>query len=136
MHSTIRIRMIGGRGNDSFFINSRLRTFVYDNIIDTNFLASVSGTKKYFNDDPSINDFRIKHFNYPLTRFPRVMMAYNPDDGFMAGTGFWITRFGFRKDPHASDHELSALAGLQRKALANKISWRIGPGLCQSRCDV
>ena len=95
MHSTIRIRMIGGRGNDSFFVNSRLRTYVYDNVIDTNFLASVSRTKKYFNDDPSINDFQIKHFNYPVTRYPRVVMAYNHDDGFMAGTGFWITTLWF-----------------------------------------
>ncbi len=120
MHSTIRLRMIGGRGNDSFFVNSRLKSSVYDNVIDTNFLASVSRTKKHFNDDPSINDFQIKHFNYQQTRYPRLIMAYNPDDGFMAGTGFWITRYGFRKTPYASDHELGVLAGLSRKAIKMK----------------
>ena len=120
MHSTIRLRMIGGRGNDSFFVNSRLRAYVYDNVIDTNFLASVARTKKYFNSDPTINDFQINHYRYPETRFPRMIFAYNPDDGFLAGAGYGTTRYGFRKSPHASEHELSALAGLQRKALRLK----------------
>jgi hypothetical protein len=99
-----------------------LRTFVYDNVNDSNFLAASSRTKKYFEDDPNINEFQIKHFNYPVTRFPRLIMAYNPDDGFMAGAGFWITRYGFRKTPHASDHEFNALAGLSRKAI--KMNYR------------
>ncbi|HKO81677.1 MAG TPA: metallophosphoesterase [Chitinophagaceae bacterium] len=116
MHSTIRIRMIGGRGNDSFFIKSRLRTFVYDNVNDTNFLASSRGTKKYFKDDPNINEFQLKHFNYPITRYPRVAIGINEDDGFLLGTGFWSTRFGFRKTPYASDHRLTALFALARKA--------------------
>ena len=116
MHSSIRIRMIGGRGNDSFFINSRLRTFVYDNTADTNFIISNRGTKTYFKDDPNINEFNIRHFNYPINRFPRVIVGFNEDDGFLLGTGLWITRFGFRKQPFASEHKLSALFALARKA--------------------
>ncbi len=34
----------------------------------------------------------------------------------MLGTGLWITRFGFRKHPYASDHKLTALFALTRKA--------------------
>ena len=120
MHSTIRLRMIGGRGNDSFFINSRLKTYVYDNIIDTNFLASAYRAKKYFNDDPTINEFEISHYHYPVTRFPRLSMGHNPDDGFILGAGYWITRYGFRKTPHASDHEFSALTSLTNQALKMK----------------
>jgi hypothetical protein len=116
MHSTIRIRMIGGRGKDSFFIKSRLRTYVYDNVNDTNFLAATRGTKKYFKDDPNINEFQIKHFNYPITRYPRIVLGFNEDDGLMVGTGLWLTRFGFRKQPYASDHRLTALFALTRKA--------------------
>ena len=116
MHSTIRIRMIGGRGKDSFFIKGSLRTFIYDNINDTNFLSASSRTKKYFEDDPNINEFQIKHFNYPITRYPRIILGFNADDGLMAGTGIWITRYGFRKQPYASDHRLSALFALTRKA--------------------
>ncbi|MGZ8549016.1 MAG: metallophosphoesterase [Chitinophagaceae bacterium] len=116
MHSTIRIRMIGGRGKDSFFIKSRLRTYVYDNVNDTNFIAAAKGTKKYVKDDPNINEFQIKHFNYPITRYPRIVLGYNEDDGLMVGTGLWLTRFGFRKHPYASDHRLTALFALMRKA--------------------
>ncbi len=92
MHSTIRIRMIGGRGKDSFFIKSRLRTFVYDNVTDTNFLLASRGTKKYFKNDPNINEFQLKHFNYPITRYPRIVLGFNEDDGLMLGTGLWITQ--------------------------------------------
>jgi hypothetical protein len=116
MHSSIRIRMIGGRGKDSFFIKSRLRAYVYDNIIDTNYLAASHGTKKYFNADPNINEFQLKHYHYPITRYPRIVFGFNEDDGFMVGTGIWVTRFGFRKQPYASDHNLSALFALARKA--------------------
>ncbi|MGK2860570.1 MAG: BamA/TamA family outer membrane protein, partial [Chitinophagaceae bacterium] len=116
MTSSIRVRMIGGRGNDSFFIKSRLKTFVYDNVNDSNFLLAASRTKKYFEDDPNINEFQIKHFNYPVTRYPRIIWGYNEDDGFLVGTGLWITRYGFRKQPYASDHKLTALFALARKA--------------------
>jgi hypothetical protein len=86
-----------------FFIKSRLRTYVYDNTFDTNYLAASGRTKKSFNSDPNINEFRIKHFNYPITNFPRIVLGYNLDDGMMLGTGLWIRRFGFRKAPYASD---------------------------------
>jgi hypothetical protein len=116
MHSSIRIRMIGGRGNDSFFVKSRLKTFVYDNVIDTNFLEASGSAKRYFKDDPNINEFQIKHFNYPVARYPRVVLGFNEDDGLMIGTGLWITRYGFRKQPYASDHRLTALFAVMRKA--------------------
>lgn len=116
LNSSIRVRMIGGRGNDSFFIKSRLKTYVYDNINDSNFLLGTSRTKKYFEDDPNINEFQIKHFNYPVTRYPRIVWGFNEDDGLLLGTGLWITRYGFRKQPFASDHQLTALFALARNA--------------------
>lgn len=116
LHSNIRIRMIGGRGNDSFFIKSRLRSFIYDNVIDTNYVESGRDVKTFMKDDPNINEFNIRHFRYPITRYPRIVAGYNEDDGFMLGTGIWITRYGFRKEPFASEHRLTALFALTRKA--------------------
>ncbi|WP_276504761.1 BamA/TamA family outer membrane protein [Terrimonas pollutisoli] len=123
LHSTIRIRMIGGRGNDSFFIKSRLKTFVYDNTIDSNFLSSVRGTKKYINEDPNINEFRIRHFNYPFRRFPRLLLGLNGDDGLLVGTGFWFRNYGFRKTPFASENKLMTLFALTRKAFQVKYNY-------------
>ena len=51
-----------------------------------------------------------------LPGIPRIVLGINEDDGLMLGTGLWITRFGFRKDPYASDHKLSALFAIMRKA--------------------
>lgn len=116
IESRIRVRMIGGRGNDSFFIKSRLRSFIYDNVIDTNHVESGRGTRTFLKDDPNINEFNIRHFNYPVTRYPRLVAGFNEDDGFLIGTGIWITRYGFRKDPFASEHRLTALFAPGRKA--------------------
>lgn len=120
MHSTLRIRMIGGRGNDSFFIKSRLRTFVYDNVNDTNYLVASSRTKKYFKNDPTINEFQIKHFNYPIRRYPHIVMGFNADDGFIAGTGLSFTQYGFRKQPYSTDHQLTALYAVTKNAFRVK----------------
>ena len=117
VHSSIRVRMIGGRGDDSFFIKSRLKTFVYDNLNEKNYLSAPRATKKYFEDDPNINEFQLKHYNYPVRRYPRLFMGYNGDDGLLAGTGFWFTDYGFRKKPYASDNKLVVMFALTRKAL-------------------
>jgi hypothetical protein len=116
LHSSIRIRMIGGRGKDSFLMHSRLRGFIYDNTIDTNYLLAARGTRRFFKNDPNINEFKLRHYNYPITRYPRIIFGINEDDGFLAGTGIWITRFGFRKEPYATDHNLAALFAVSRKA--------------------
>ncbi len=114
--SKIRILMIGGRGDDSFFVKSRLRSTVYDNNVELNYLRSAGRTKQVFSSDPTVNEFQIRNFNYPVRRYPRALAGFNADDGLMLGTGFWITSYRFRKTPFASDHQLYALAALMRRA--------------------
>jgi hypothetical protein len=116
LQSKIRIRLIGGRGNDSFAIKSQIRTFVYDNTNEKNYLQSGGRTKKIFEDDPNINEFSISSYMYPIRRFPRFIAGINGDDGLLLGTGFWFNNFGFRKVPYASAHRLTALAAVARKA--------------------
>lgn len=120
LHSSIRIRMIGGRGNDSFAIKSPVRTFVYDNTNETNHLEGYSHghrkTKKIFEDDPNVNEYSLNTYEYPVRRYPRFLAGYNGDDGLFLGTGFWFTNYGFRKTPYKSNQKLIALAALSRKA--------------------
>jgi hypothetical protein len=116
LHSSIRIRMIGGRGNDSFAIHSRLRSFVYDNTNEKNYLVSAGRTKRLFESDPNINEYSINSYTYPIRRFPRFVAGINGDDGLLLGTGFWFANFGFRKEPYASTHRLTALFAVSRKA--------------------
>jgi hypothetical protein len=117
LHSSILIRMIGGRGNDSFSVWSPVRTFVYDNSTENNYLeANSRKTKKLFENDPNINDYKINNYTYPVRRLPRVSAGINGDDGFLIGTGFWFTNYAFRKEPYASNHRLTALFAVTRKA--------------------
>lgn len=116
LHSPIVIRMIGGRGDDSFAIKSPVRTFVYDNTNEKNYLEGSRRTKRIFEDDPNVNEYRINSFNYPVRRYPRLMAGINGDDGLLLGTGLWFINYGFRKEPYASSHKLMALFALTRKA--------------------
>jgi hypothetical protein len=116
MHSTIRIRMIGGRGNDSFLIKSNLRVHVYDNTNEQNYLQAGRRTDKEFVRDPNINEYNLNGYTYPYRRFPRILAGANGDDGFMLGTGFWFIDYGFRKEPYASSQKLITLFALSRKA--------------------
>ena len=36
-------------------------------------------------------------------------MAFNTEDKFLVGIGFSARRFGFRKEPYASNHKFSSL---------------------------
>lgn len=116
LRSTIRIRMIGGRGNDSFAIKSPIRTFVYDNTNEPNYLAGAKRTKKIFDKDPNVNEYNINSYTYPVTRFPRTLAGFNGDDGLLVGAGLLLTNYGFRKEPYASSHRLITLFALNRNA--------------------
>jgi hypothetical protein len=116
LHSTIRVRIIGGRGDDSFAIKSPLRTFVYDNTNEKNYLESSRRTKRVFEEDPGVNEYQMNGFNYPVKRYPRFVAGINGDDGLLLGTGFQFINYGFRKEPYANSHNLIALFALTRKA--------------------
>ncbi|MET0394810.1 MAG: BamA/TamA family outer membrane protein, partial [Chitinophagaceae bacterium] len=116
LHSSIRIRMIGGRGNDSFAVKSPLRTIVYDNTNEQNYLERYRRTKQIFEADPNVNEYKMNGFNYPVRRYPRFLAGINGDDGLLMGTGFWFIDYGFRKEPYKSSHKLIALFALTRKA--------------------
>jgi hypothetical protein len=116
LNSTIRIRMIGGRGNDSFNIKSPLKTYVYDNTNEQNYLQAPRRTKNLFSSDPNVNEYRISSYRYPIKRYPRFIAGFNGDDALFLGTGFWFTNYKFRKEPYASNHRLTALFALIRKA--------------------
>jgi hypothetical protein len=112
----IRVRMIGGRGNDSFTIKSPVKTFVYDNTNEQNYLRGSRRTKRIFESDPNVNEYTVNAYQYPVDRYPRILMGINGDDGLLLGTGAWFTNYKFRKDPYASNHRITALFALTRKA--------------------
>lgn len=114
--SRIKIRIIGGKGNDTFDIRGNVENLLYDMDTDGNFIKNQSRTKNRFSNDPPVNERSILGFNYNTTKFPRLHFHYNTDDGFLVGGGFSKRTYGFRNLPYASDQRLGVLYAPRHKA--------------------
>lgn len=119
--SRIKLRIIGGRGIDTFNIKGKVEALLYDLKDPAGggdyFLKDSSHAKKRFSIDPPVNDKSILGFNYNTTRFPQVHLNYNSDDGILIGAGFSHRSHGFRNLPYATDQRLTALYGVDRAAI-------------------
>lgn len=115
--SRIKIRIIGGKGNDTFDIRGNVENLIYDVRSDLNFVKNKSRTKDRFSTDIPVNETSIFGFQYNRTKFPQLLFSFNSDDGYMTGIGFSKRTHGFRNLPYASDQHLSALYAINRKAL-------------------
>jgi hypothetical protein len=106
--SGIKVRIIGGKGNDTFDIKGHAPTLLYDMDTSANHIIHKSRTKVFFSLLPSINEFNWTGFEYPTSRYPRITWAYNSDDGLFIGAGLWHKTYGFRKNPFATNNRFSA----------------------------
>ena len=114
--SRIKLRIIGGKGNDTFNIKGHVRNLMYDMKDSVNYVMSTNRSKVRFSKEPSVNDFDWVEYQYPIVRFPRLTAGYNVDDGALIGGGFWKRGFGFRKEPYSSDQKFSLLYSPTRGA--------------------
>src|SRR5690606_2774896 len=105
----IRIRMIGGKGADTFQVKGKTKSLVYDVTNQPNYIFSGSRTKNRMSSDPMVNRYDIYEHQYDIKRFPRLNVGFNIEDGLMLGAGFWYRTHGFRKEPYESDNRLSTL---------------------------
>jgi predicted phosphodiesterase len=103
------IRIIGGKGDDEILDNSKVngirrKTIVYDNELETE--SNLGSEAKYKAiKDASENDYDRKDFYYDATiNIP--LFAYNPDDGFVVTNSFSTKKYGWRKKPYKSSHQL------------------------------
>jgi hypothetical protein len=112
----IRVRLIGGKGLDTFDAQGRLKAIVYDLSTEHNYIVKGSRTKDRMSADPETNAFSILEYQYDIKRLPKVNLGFNSEDGLMVGLGFWLRTYGFRKKPYESDNKLSTLYSLYDKA--------------------
>ncbi len=112
----MKIRLVGGSGEDSFLIRSPIKTYVYDNIKEKNVLQGTRLTRNRIDADVRANNYEIKGYKYDQLRFPRVFLGYNADDKLFVGTGFSLRKYSFRKSPYASNQLLTVLAATSAKA--------------------
>ncbi len=93
--SKIKVRIIGGKGNDTFNINGHVRNYIYDYSPEKNYIADRSRTKDLISGDPNINAYSVTDYRYNITRFPRLNIGYNPDDGLFSRYRFFKANVWF-----------------------------------------
>lgn len=117
--SPIKVRMIGGPGVDSFYVdkqlNNRHNVYVYDRSDQENAFPDRDDAKLRLRKDTSVNYFDRTAFKYNNTS-PLVSLGYNTDNGVTLIGGLLIERQGFRKEPYASRQTLLAGYTIERNA--------------------
>ena len=107
--SKIKLRIIGGMGNDSFDVNGRVKNYIYDVSSEKNFVVNESRTRNLISGDVNNNYYSPTSFDYNINRYPRLIFGYNPDDRLLVGFGVLRRTYGFRKQPFASEQKLNFL---------------------------
>jgi hypothetical protein len=100
---SIKVRIIGGFGDDQVKDNSKVRgltkkTTIYDTKEGID-IQGTSETKDKTSDKVGINYYDRAAFRYDYWA-PLVFIDISPDDGLFISADFKIYKFGFRKDPY------------------------------------
>lgn len=100
---SIKVRIIGGPGNDQLIDESRGKTLFYD-LEGTPVAKGKNTIFKAGRVDSLIN---AHHYRPPTLSYGRILspfpiLSFNADDGLVLGLGATLTHYGFRKNPHAS----------------------------------
>jgi DNA repair exonuclease SbcCD nuclease subunit len=110
------IRIIGGKGDDTFHIKGDIRNYVYDLSSEKNFLEKGSNTKPRLSSNTNVNNYDFDEYQFDIFHFPRINIGWNADDGFMVGFGLWYRRHAWRKSPYSSEQRFSALWATSHRA--------------------
>jgi len=109
VNSKIKLRIIGGQGNDTFNIKGNIKNKIYDYSPEKNFIVNARRSKNEMSTSPSVNRYDITSYKYNSYRIPMLNLGYNVEDNILIGLGFSLKTFGFRKDPYATYQKLSTL---------------------------
>jgi hypothetical protein len=107
VRSGIRLKVIGGKGRDTFNIRGRIRNHLYDLSSEDNQILSRRRTTKMFSRRPSVNEFKFREALHNRLSLPSISFGSNQDDGVIAGAGITYTTVGFQKYPYASRQRIS-----------------------------
>ena len=105
-NSAIRVRMIGGSGEDRVENNGRGNTNYYDTV-NGNDVSQAGRTDLTLSDDPANNRYSPDEHRHPRN-IPVIIPGYSSTDGFIIGASFTTHRPGFRRIPWAYTHFMSA----------------------------
>lgn len=115
--SPIRIRLIGGSGNDQFINNgSGKKVLAYDASFEKNNFGGATDFKKIVKANPQVNSYSRLNFKYNLFK-PGLAFEYNIDDGLFIGPKLEYTKQGFRKEPYGMRQYFEGSAALKTGSL-------------------
>jgi hypothetical protein len=113
--SKIKIRVIGGNGNDVFENNAPGKAIVYDWIAEQNDFNGNGNTVKKLSNDAAVNKYERLSYKYNQW-IPAVSVNFNPDDGIYLGASIKHIAHGFRKTPYSMMHQLIVNHSLSTQA--------------------
>lgn len=107
--NTVKVRIVGGKGNDTFNIKGEAKTVLYDFDSKENHIINSKNVRNKFSGDPLVNAVNFTNYQYDVSRFPLINLGWNAEDHLLIGLGFQHKHYGFRKEPYASRQKLSSL---------------------------
>lgn len=118
--SPIKVRMMGGDGADSFYVDKKLHNrghiYVYDRSDSTNIIPPSAQARLRTSTDTAVNSFNKTAFKYD--RFEPIILAnYNTDIGILLIGGFSTEKHGFRGEPYSFRQEFLTNYSLSRQSL-------------------
>ncbi|HLN94155.1 MAG TPA: ShlB/FhaC/HecB family hemolysin secretion/activation protein, partial [Flavobacterium sp.] len=102
--SSIRIRMIGGRDEDTYKVDNAKNIRIYDYASEKNTAtnARILKTDKY-----EVNVYDLYKIRTATNQIIPAI-GFNPDDGLRIGLTDTYTRYGFQRNPFSEQHTLRA----------------------------
>ena len=107
--SSIKVRIVGGKGEDSFNLQGSVRNYLYDLSTEKNVIVNSRRTSNQLSPDVKVLDYKSNGFQYNQLNFPMLNFGFNSEDGLLLGLGFHSRTYGFRKVPYATDQKLTTL---------------------------
>lgn len=107
--SKIDIRIIGGKGMDTFDLNGDIRSHVYDFTKDSNYFKNKRKVTSEISSSPEVNLYDPANFQYNYHRFPKLNLGYNIEDKMFVGVSFLQRTYAFRKYPYSTNQRGSVL---------------------------
>lgn len=109
VNSKIKLRIIGGKGNDTFDLKGNVKNYIYDLKQEENRYPNLRRTTKNISTDPAVLNYKNVGYEYNSFKFPQINAGYNVEDGILIGLGLTSITHGFRKEPYSTKQKVTTL---------------------------
>ncbi|MEO6289375.1 MAG: metallophosphoesterase, partial [Ginsengibacter sp.] len=114
--SKIKVRIIGGKGKDSFDLKGNVRNYIYELSSEDNGIIHSHKSKINLSAEPMADQYKATANEYNISQFPHMRFGFNPEDKLLVGFGFSRKTYGFRKEPYATFQKVSSLFAINHLA--------------------